>query len=403
MKRCPKCNFKLNKRQKFCPECGEPIVIEGNDLGQRNEKRIRTTIIALSVVLVIVILSTTCGSLMQKKFSQDTEAMAKAEESVVKIYCYDVDGQEVATGSGFVMFEEDVIITNYHVIEDTFSVKISTNQDITFSVLGFVAIDKEQDIAILKTDKKTLCSPLVAGDSLEAKKGETVTAVGSPMGIKNTVSIGNLSGRIMNGNYDILQFTAPISHGSSGGALFNERGQVIGITYASVIDSQNLNLAIPIELVISLYDKNKSNAEIGLISDEYFLNHIEEYYTYTYGTPTRVSFEQLKNSPEMYENKMVIVESYVSSIDKLGNLRMGVYLGYKEDITNNAVFDGLSKNRNKYIYASTNIVKSNPLSLGISNNIQIQSGDKVSITGVFRKYAEMDEYFIKVKAIDFLN
>ena len=365
--------------------------------------RDRKIILVSVVAVIVVIIAIAFVLLLPKEFSKDTKAIAMAEESVVKVFGYNHLGEEIATGSGFVMFEEDVIITNYHVIEDTFSVKISTNQDITFSVLGFVAIDKEQDIAILKTDKKTLCSPLVAGDSLEAKKGETVTAVGSPMGIKNTVSIGNLSGRIMNGNYDILQFTAPISHGSSGGALFNERGQVIGITYASVIDSQNLNLAIPIELVISLYDKNKSNAEIGLISDEYWLNHIEEYYTYTYGTPTRVSFEQLKNSPEMYENKMVIVESYVSSIDKIGNLRMGVYLGDKEDITNNADFDGSSENRNKYIYASTNILKSNPLSLGISNNIQIQSGDKVSITGVFQKYAEMDGYFIKVKAIDFLD
>ena len=366
-------------------------------------KNKKITLISI-VTVIAVIMAVAFVLLLPPNFSKDAKAIANAEESVVKVFCYNHVGEEIATGSGFVLFEEDIIITNYHVVEDVFSVKISTNQDITYSVLGLLASNEEQDIAILKTDKKTNLSPLVWGDSLEIKKGETVTAIGSPMGIKNTVSIGNLSGRLMNGDYDILQFTAPISHGSSGGALFNEKGQVIGITYASIVDGQNLNLAIPIELVLALYDKNKSNAEINSISDEYWLNHIEEYYAYTYGTPTRVSFEQLKNSPEMYENKMLIVDGYVSSIDKIGNLRMGVYLGNKEDITNNADDDGLSKNRNKYIYISTNILKSNPLSLGISNNIQIQSGDKVSITGVFhQKYAEMDGYFIKVKAIDFLN
>lgn len=360
-------------------------------------------ILLISCIIAVVAIATiVCILLIPKNFSTDTDAIANAEESVVKIHCYDHYGEEIATGSGFVLFDKDMIVTNYHVIEDVFSVKISTNQDLTYSASGLFAVDENNDLAILKLDKSTKLSPLVAGDSTEVKKGETVTAIGSPMGIKNTVSIGNLSGRIMSGRYDILQFTAPISDGSSGGALFNEKGQVIGITYASVIDGQNLNLAIPIEAALNLYDRNKFTIELTSFADNYWPNHKEEYYTYTYGNPIRVSLEQLLNSPNSYKNKMVIVEAYVSSADMIKQLRMGIYIGYQKDITNDAASDGSLENRDKYIYVSTLYLHSNPLSLGISNNIKIESGDRVLITGPFFGYTDTG-YRMKVKSIEFLN
>ena len=107
-------------------------------------------------------------------------------------------------------------------------------------------------------------------------KGETVTAIGSPLGIKNTVSKGNLSARIMQDGYDVLQFTAPISNGSSGGALFNEKGEVIGITFASFVEGQNLNLAIPIELVDNLYQSKSLSIEPTSFEDIYMENFSTE-------------------------------------------------------------------------------------------------------------------------------
>ena len=68
-------------------------------------------------------------------FSEDIDAIASAEASVVKIYCYDFNGDEVATGSGFVAFEDCYIITNYHVIKNAYAVKISTDQDLTYTVI----------------------------------------------------------------------------------------------------------------------------------------------------------------------------------------------------------------------------------------------------------------------------
>ena len=85
------------------------------------------------------------------------------------------------------------------------------------------------------------------------KRGERVTAIGSPKGLKNTVSMGNVSAVFTEDNVDWIQTTAPMSQGSSGGALFIEAGKVIGITSASRTDGQNLNFAINISEVVTLY------------------------------------------------------------------------------------------------------------------------------------------------------
>lgn len=239
-----------------------------------NKKLLIWILVAVCTILVAVVLLflkpwSSDSIIPRKPFSEDVDAIAKKEASVVKVFCYDHNGKEIATGSGVVLFHNDMIVTNYHVIEDAYSVKISTDQDITYNVSGLWHENENQDIAILKLEKNTDLTPLQIGNSSAVKKGETVTAIGSPLGIKNTVSKGNLSARIMQDGYDVLQFTAPISNGSSGGALFNEKGEVIGITFASFVEGQNLNLAIPIELVDNLYQSKSLSIEPTSFEDIY--------------------------------------------------------------------------------------------------------------------------------------
>ena len=108
------------------------------------------------------------------------------------------------------------------------------------------AKDVEHDVALLKIvdDVKVVSLPL--GDSARVNIGETVYAVGNPIGFKGTFSEGLISGiRIMEGMRKI-QFTAPISSGSSGGPLVNARGEVVGITSQTLTTAQNLNFAVPI-------------------------------------------------------------------------------------------------------------------------------------------------------------
>lgn len=372
-----------------------------------NKKFLIWIMVAICVVFVAVCLLlikpwSNDSIIPAKPFSENVDAIAEKEASVVKVFCYDHNGKEIATGSGVVLFHTDMIVTNYHVIEDIYSVKISTDQDITYNVSGLWHKNENQDIAILKLEKNTDLTPLQIGNSSAVKKGETVTAIGSPLGIKNTVSKGNLSARIMQDGYDVLQFTAPISNGSSGGALFNEKGEVIGITFASFVEGQNLNLAIPIELVEDLYKTKSISVKPESFKDIYWNNYMtknpNEYLTQTYGSTISVSFLELKNNPEKYSNKMISVEGYVSSFNAIADrMRISMYISSQKVASSNEEDDKKYLNKE---YKEHNLIAISSLRVGDNiYNIGVGSPkDKVLITGVFKKDASGD-YRIFAKKI----
>ena len=190
-------------------------------------------------------------------FSDDPKAIQVASNSVIMLSCYDKDGKLYATGSAFAAFEEGIFVTNCHVIEDeVYSIKAQMETGLEFNISFVVAYDDEKDLAILRTEAKTGLEPLPLGSISALERAEKVIAIGSPLGLINTISFGLYSGTIKNENEQtFLQFSAPISHGSSGGALFNNKGEVIGITSASFTEGQNLNLAIPIEDAVDLWEK----------------------------------------------------------------------------------------------------------------------------------------------------
>ena len=167
-------------------------------------------------------------------------------------------------GSGF-FIEGGLIATNYHVIKDAKrGIAKLVGQEKEFAIDGFVAIDKERDLAILKvTGLHAPALPL--GNSDNAQVGETVYAVGNPRGLEGTFSPGAISSIRPEGNAvirgKILQITAPISPGSSGGAVLNSRAEVIGIAVATRVDGQNLNFAIPSNY---LDDLRKQSTDSGL-------------------------------------------------------------------------------------------------------------------------------------------
>ncbi len=138
-------------------------------------------------------------------------------------------------------------MTNYHVIDGAASGKVVFNDGTTLTDIKVLGWDKEGDLAVIKVPGMALPA-VTMGNSDTAQIGEAVVAIGSPLGLQNTVSTGIISAR----REGYLQTTAPISHGSSGGALFNMMGQVIGITSAGIEEGANLGFAIPINDVKSL-------------------------------------------------------------------------------------------------------------------------------------------------------
>lgn len=152
-----------------------------------------------------------------------------------------------AMGSGFVVSSDGLIITNSHVISGagTISVKfISDNR--VYSNVQVVKDNTIRDLALLRVNGAGSFVPVVLGDSDQVSVGQRVVAIGNPQGLENTVSDGLVSAtRDMNGT-KLLQISAPISSGSSGGALFNMNGEVIGVPTAKYEKGQNLNFAVAI-------------------------------------------------------------------------------------------------------------------------------------------------------------
>ena len=176
--------------------------------------------------------------------------------AVVYITVYDSSGTETAQGSGFIISSDGEVVTNYHVIQGAYSAKVTlSDATTTYDVAGVLGYTSNGDMAILKLDNASNLPTVTLGDSSTVAIGDEVTAIGSPEGYQNTLSSGLISGirtSDTRSGYTDIQTDTPITHGSSGGALFNSYGEVIGITYSGVDAAGDLNFAIPINDLKSL-------------------------------------------------------------------------------------------------------------------------------------------------------
>jgi len=179
---------------------------------------------------------------------------------------------EVGGGTGFIISQEGLILTNKHVVSDQeadYTVLTNDGRKIPAKVL---ALDPTQDLAIIKIADKNL--PVVKlGDSSNLQIGQTVIAIGNALGeFRNTVSVGVISGlgrSITAGGAgftemleDIIQTDAAINAGNSGGSLLNLKGEVIGINTAIAQQAQNIGFAIPINKAKRDIEQVKSSGKI---------------------------------------------------------------------------------------------------------------------------------------------
>lgn len=210
---------------------------------------------ALAFLLAACLLLYPALSLADGPFSDDPDAIEKAADSVFMLEVYSSRNQQIASGSGFVAFDPSILVTNYHVIEGgAYIVAVSDDRD-QYLVTRACCVDKKKDIAILLFDQPSKADPLPLDTDGNLKRSQTVVAIGSPAGLMNTISIGNISAFYTREGKNWIQFTAPISSGSSGGALFNDEGEIIGITTATYASAQNINMAVRAEDVIRLFNQ----------------------------------------------------------------------------------------------------------------------------------------------------
>jgi hypothetical protein len=162
-------------------------------------------------------------------------------------------GNKKGLGTGFFINPQGHIVTNYHVIAGTEQATIRTQEGRRYPVKRIVAENREADLVLISADipARDITSVEISGKLPEV--GEKIYAIGHPMGLEKTVSEGIVSAiRKLPNLGDIIQISAPISPGSSGGPVFNSTGRVIGVARATYRTGQNLNFAVPGQKILEL-------------------------------------------------------------------------------------------------------------------------------------------------------
>lgn len=260
------------------------------------------------------------------------EISEKCASSVFFVECCALNGTLAGTGSGFFISKDGLAVTNYHVAANTSGLRITLTSGEVLTDVSIISADVESDLALLRVrrDDGTADFPyLRLGDSAELKQGQQVYAIGSPLGLENTMSQGIIANprRVIDG-VTYVQISVPIAQGSSGGALLDEYGRVIGVTSAGFIESTgDLNLAMPINLVAELdkasdadlfiwystpYEAFNYAIDYGvftgvrLIKEDYGLTDVTYYYDLGdfYGSDWYTAKENLENANYYYNTAM---------------------------------------------------------------------------------------------------
>ncbi|MBI5342620.1 MAG: trypsin-like peptidase domain-containing protein, partial [Deltaproteobacteria bacterium] len=173
---------------------------------------------------------------------------------------------ENSLGSGVIVAEDGLIVTNEHVIRDAdeIIVRLWNRSEYPARVVG---ADTRTDVALLRIQPSGKLPVAALGDSTRLKVGEWAIAVGNPFGLESTVTVGVISatGRTdlgVESTDDFIQTDASINPGNSGGPLLNTRGEVVGINTAMVSAGQGIGFAIPIHTVMSVEQELARNGTV---------------------------------------------------------------------------------------------------------------------------------------------
>jgi len=174
-----------------------------------------------------------------------------------------------ALGSGVVVTTDGYILTNYHVVDSADDITVEFNDGRTEKA-KLVGSDKPSDLALLKVSGKDL-KAIAIGNSDAVKVGDVVLAVGNPLGVGQTVTMGIISGKgrstaVGDGSYeDFLQTDAPINHGNSGGALVNTKGELVGINSQILSETGGnigIGFAIPANMAKNVMEQLRTSGKV---------------------------------------------------------------------------------------------------------------------------------------------
>lgn len=162
-------------------------------------------------------------------------------------------------GTGFVIDDRGTIATNHHVVADGANITVKLFDGTKADRVELLESNPDDDLAVLRIEVAKLPPPVTLGESDDVEVGEAVIVIGNPIGLDHTMTDGMVSSRRLFEGKKYIQMSAPVSPGNSGGPVFNDFGDVIGVTVAK-LHGENLNLAIPIDMLKPMIKSEYPNA-----------------------------------------------------------------------------------------------------------------------------------------------
>ncbi|HEX8115283.1 MAG TPA: trypsin-like peptidase domain-containing protein [Kofleriaceae bacterium] len=226
-------------------------------------------------VVAVLVLVSACAETMSSS-PPHTRLTAKdivqrASPAIVRI---EAGAEKI--GTGFIVDKAGVVATNLHVVAGESAIRVKLSDGSAYAVTQIDGVDPARDLALLQIRAGKDLPTLKLGDSSAMSAGDQVVAIGNPLGFDNSVTSGLISqvrpicgpaeiaASKCNQELTVLQISAAISPGSSGGPLFNQYGEVVGVTTAIITAGQNFNLAVP-----GNYLKPLVSQRIALSTDEF--------------------------------------------------------------------------------------------------------------------------------------
>jgi len=181
---------------------------------------------------------------------ETADIAALATPATVTILALARDGDTLSQGSGFVLRADGVLLTNYHVLRGAANAVVVLSSGERFTRVRVLDADSLLDLALLKIPAAGLTA--LASRTSTPRVGERVVAIGSPFGLSRTVTDGIVSATRMIGGRELIQISAPISPGSSGGAVLDASGKVFAVSTSQLKAGQALNFAVPVRYALGM-------------------------------------------------------------------------------------------------------------------------------------------------------
>lgn len=244
--------------------------------------------------------------------AEDISSLVKqVMPGVVLIETYDSNGNNLSQGSGFVISKEGDVVTCYHVMRGYSTATVTTADEKTFQVKDVTALNRSDDLARISLSATNYNFTNLDLNTKTPDVGQEIIAIGGPLGLEKTVSQGIVSAIRDN----TIQITAPISPGSSGGPVFNMDGEVIGIVSSQMKSGQNLNFAIPANLIAAMQTASAEQInELCSIEESYYISKEEIHKTITRSVEQTIGLnDNLISHVEcnIFDNKSMLVKIYI--------------------------------------------------------------------------------------------